>query len=128
MATTRHVELRPTSTAPTQARGELRRLVAPGDPPWLGDAELVVSELVANAVEHGDGTLSVFLEVDHDRVRIAVTTGATDAVPAVLDVGPDAPHGRGLRIVSAVAQHWGHEVRGGRRTVWAVLVESGAER
>jgi anti-sigma B factor antagonist len=54
-----------------------------------------------------------------------VTTDATDSVPVQLDVSPAKPDGRGLHIVAAIADRWGHDLRDGRRTVWAVLNETG---
>jgi anti-anti-sigma factor len=127
MSASSHIELAPTSSAPSRARQHLRTL-APSDAAWLGDAELVLSELVANAVEHGEGTVTVDLDVDGATVRIAVTTAATAAVPLVLDVGPADAHGRGLAIVASLATRWGHDTLDSRRTVWALLGDASAAR
>ena len=114
-------EIEPTSAAPAQARRALRELFATSDGPWLDDAELVLSELVANAVEHGQGTLGLNIAADGDDITLEVSSDATDEVPTVLAVTVDEPHGRGLRIVAGLAQSWGHVLQGGRRTVWVVL-------
>ncbi len=72
------------------------------------DLELISSELVTNAIEHGDGrTVDVTVTCDDERVLLQVTSrGNTDQVgPAdeweVAD--PGSITGRGLGIVRALA-------------------------
>ncbi|QDY81143.1 ATP-binding protein [Streptomyces qinzhouensis] len=85
----------------------------------LDDAELVVSELVTNAVRHGGGT-AVTLRVRHtgDAVRIEVTDG-NPAAAKPRAAGPDDESGRGLGIVAAVSQQWGVSSDG--CTTWSRL-------
>lgn len=86
------------------------------------DAEIVVSELVANAVEHGRGLVTVDVEQEVHRLRVEVASAAGTSTPRVLHPVPLEPSGRGLLIVDALASTWGHrDDRGGRRTVWAEL-------
>ncbi|MDX2531543.1 ATP-binding protein [Streptomyces scabiei] len=71
------------------------------------DATLVVSELVTNAIKHGQGR-SVGLKVRRftDELRIEVTDGSP--TPARLrSVGLADENGRGLFLVAAVAKEWG---------------------
>ena len=91
----------------------------------VGEAEIVISELVGNAVRHArplpDGTIKVNWTVRSGVVEVEVTDGGGPTTPrpaprALLAVG-----GRGLRIVRGYAHEWGvHEDRGGR-TVWVSL-------
>jgi anti-sigma regulatory factor (Ser/Thr protein kinase) len=82
----------------------------------IADLELVVSELVSNAVEHGRGT--VRLDVDHDGQRLHgfVTDGGDGFDYARPSADADQPRGRGLTIVDALVTRWG--IRNGRTHVW----------
>jgi anti-sigma regulatory factor (Ser/Thr protein kinase) len=80
---------------------------------------LMVSELVTNAVVHGEGPIDLRIERLGDRVRIAVTDHGTGT--PVEDGMPDsdAVHGRGLAIVARLAQRWGVRAhQGAGTTVW----------
>jgi anti-sigma regulatory factor (Ser/Thr protein kinase) len=83
----------------------------------LLDAQLLTSEIVANAVRHNDGAdvqLSVQASDRYLRVEVANSGAAFD--PAALP-GPsyERAGGWGLRIVDVVAHRWG--VRPDRDTV-----------
>lgn len=90
------------------ARQTVRRWLSGLTDPVVGDVELIVSELVTNAIDHGPEG-SVVVEVDHDDsvVRASVTSAAPSvelpspdrwALPT-----PDATSGRGLAIVRRLA-------------------------
>ena len=89
----------------------------------LADAELVVSELVTNSVQHAglsaDDFVRVGAAVSDGVLRLEVDNpGATGAI-ARRD--PDSEHsGFGLRIVEALADVWGVSRRGHTR-VWVEL-------
>jgi anti-sigma regulatory factor (Ser/Thr protein kinase) len=85
-----------------------------GDPERRGDAELVCTELVTNAVEHARGPRRVALSVAEGRVRVAVTDGSPDRapVPGRSRFGGEF-RGRGLMLVDALSD-W--TVRAERRT------------
>lgn len=113
--------------APAQARAWLgRRLGALADLPLQvrDDALLLVSELVTNAVRHGDPDIVLSLSVRYGRVRVAVQDSGA-SLPVLPAVAPsiDRPTGRGLLIVSATAADWGVErlPDGGGKRVWAEL-------
>ncbi|MGF0169588.1 ATP-binding SpoIIE family protein phosphatase [Streptomyces sp. Marseille-Q5077] len=82
-------------------------------------AELVVSELVTNAIRYGRSPIS--LRLIHDRTLLCEVSDASSTTPhlrraRVLDEG-----GRGLLLVAQLAGQWGtrHARRG--KTVWAEL-------
>lgn len=84
---------------------------------------LVVSELVTNAVVHGDGDVEVCLDLDRRCVRIAVADD-DEHPPQPIDADPADVSGRGIRLVEEIADRWGTELRtDGRpgKTVWAEL-------
>jgi anti-sigma regulatory factor (Ser/Thr protein kinase) len=90
----------------------------------VGDAELCVSELTANAIRHARTPFEVAVEVDHEggAVRVAVTDDSFRPVQARLDPQPTRVTGHGLRIVAAVAATWGViDHAGDGKTVWFTL-------
>jgi anti-sigma regulatory factor (Ser/Thr protein kinase) len=90
----------------------------------LEDAELVVSELVTNAVVHGAKSL------DQHVLLVLMQSGPT-LVVKVYDVdtriGPrkqassDSESGRGLLIVDALADRWGATASPDGKCLWAEL-------
>jgi anti-sigma regulatory factor (Ser/Thr protein kinase) len=90
---------------------------------YVGDEEalvLAVSELVTNALVHGDGHVEVTLAMSDGTIVLEVTNaGVGTEQPRV--VPPDARHGRGgwgLHIVERVADEWGTDRAAGRTRVW----------
>ena len=83
----------------------------------LPDTELIVSELVTNALTHGRGGIWMRLCSDRRRVRVEVIDeGGTDESPRLVenaDIG-----GRGLQVVDAIANRWGADDDQATR-VWA---------
>jgi serine/threonine-protein kinase RsbW len=115
--------------------GEVRRqlgaeLTSAGLPEAVvGDATLVASELVGNAVRYArplaGGVLEVSWTVTADCIRLQVTDGGGPSVPRRHDAGPADVRGRGLAIVAALARDWGVEQHrngtGPASTVWVEL-------
>jgi anti-sigma regulatory factor (Ser/Thr protein kinase) len=87
------------------------------------DAELVVSELVANAVLHTGSEFRLVVDVDSRRVRIGVHDASED-LPVRRQAEALATSGRGMLIVEAVAADWGVEELGEGKLVWAELALS----
>jgi anti-sigma regulatory factor (Ser/Thr protein kinase) len=83
------------------------------------DAALLVTELVANVIDHvrGEATLTLEVGVSEDWLRIAVVDGSS-VVPVVQELSRELPRGRGLRLVQAVASRWGAEEHQGGKRVW----------
>ncbi|MFC9851831.1 MULTISPECIES: ATP-binding protein [Streptomyces] len=89
-------------------------------------AEQVVTELVANAVEHTDAaTVGVSLtRTGEEAVRIVVTD-TTRVRPAPAEPSQDDENGRGLLLVEALAHDWGSTLVHGGKQVWAELRGNG---
>lgn len=91
----------------------------------VDEVELVVSELLGNAVRHAsplpDGRLRVRWEVKAGVVELEVTDGGASTVPVAREPAPFATSGRGLRIVRSLAHEWGVNDDDDGRTVWVTL-------
>ncbi len=99
-----------------------------GAEPIWGDAMLVASELVANAVEHGDGA-RVRLRLTRrgdDEVELSVLNGVVAGSDGVPErpwrmPGVDAIRGRGLAVVESISRHVGVVRNAGDVEVTAVV-------
>jgi anti-sigma regulatory factor (Ser/Thr protein kinase) len=97
------------------------RDVLRGQPGELVDAaELMVSELATNCVQHARTDFEITIEA-HDEVRVEVRDTDHHGRPEVQYPPPEAPSGRGLRIVSEIADAWGIIKSPSGKTVWFVL-------
>jgi CheY-like chemotaxis protein/anti-sigma regulatory factor (Ser/Thr protein kinase) len=107
--------------SPAAARRFARELLEQWNAAELWDgAELLISELVTNAVTHADSPADVSVRLLPDRVHVAVTDEAL-ATPAVQPRSDEGESGRGMAIVETVADRWGTFADGGRKTVWFEL-------
>ncbi len=121
MHTSHHtVQIEPDEQAPGRGRAFIEEVLAEY-PAIAGDAALIVSELVTNAVIHGDRSVPIALEVtiDKRRVRLSVATQAGHEVKLRMR-SPNAPGGFGLSIVNTLASEWGIKRRP-RPMVWCDL-------
>jgi two-component sensor histidine kinase len=88
-------------------------------------AELIVSELVTNAFEHGlagiPATIKIWLCSDGSRLVIYVWDGSS-LYPVRKDAGLGEDSGRGLMIVEALSTEWGCCAGGAKGKVVWVLV------
>ena len=118
------VELARDSVAPGDARRVLRNLCADHvEDDLLVDAELLVSELVTNALRHGRGDISLCARVDEDRLRVEVIDAGGGFTHDLRRSGFDRIGGWGLDIVDVVSSRWG--VHGGTAHVWFELARPG---
>jgi anti-sigma regulatory factor (Ser/Thr protein kinase) len=87
---------------------------------------LLASEIVTNAVLHGEGDIELDIVVTDDELRVAVSD-ESDEVPFVdTNVPPHTGSGRGLTIVNAIATDWGTDVNHGPgKQVWFRLRRPG---
>jgi anti-sigma regulatory factor (Ser/Thr protein kinase) len=112
------LELPPDHTAASRAR----RFVSSTLRSWgcdgaISDAELLVSELVTNAILHAHSSATVTIDRGTQRLRVAVCDGST-APPRVRDYGLQAVTGRGMLLVDRIARRWGVELDGEGKCVW----------
>jgi GAF domain-containing protein/anti-sigma regulatory factor (Ser/Thr protein kinase) len=91
---------------------------------FADDAELVVAELVTNAVLHAAPPLRVTVRASASGVRIDVADGA-ERPPVRPTANPEAMTGRGLALVAALSSQWGFETAGAGKVVWTELGETG---
>lgn len=98
----------------------------------VDDAVLILSELLSNACRHGrplgardvgDGDVRAAWGVDKaGRLTVEVTDGGGPTRPVPSTPSVTAHGGRGLNIISALAQDWGvRDGAAGEVTVWAVV-------
>ncbi|MGW6244436.1 ATP-binding protein [Streptomyces roseolus] len=112
-----------------ESAGTARRLAVAvldrwGLPELADPAQLVVTELVTNAIRHahtcGASIRVVITRVEANRVQVAVTD--LDRRPPVRrQTGSYAEGGRGLDLVAALSERWGYEDRHWGKRVWAEL-------
>lgn len=112
--------LPPDATAPAHARRFVAdALAGPADEETREVATLLVSELVTNAVVHAASAVEVELVRNEGTVTVLVRDA--DTGPLVMRAGGGSEldeGGRGFVLVDRLAQSWGTEHHGGRKTVW----------
>jgi anti-sigma regulatory factor (Ser/Thr protein kinase) len=109
-----------TVDAPRHARREIRTLTAELGEERTEDAELLVSELVTNAVKYGgDGPVEIVVRRHGGRARFTVRDrGGPGPLPEIREPGT-AGGGHGLRLVDSISDRWG--VEHGSTIVWFEL-------
>lgn len=79
---------------------------------------LATSELVTNAIEHGRGDPVLVVEVSARAVALQVRDEASKS-PTMRPPSRSALGGRGLLIVEALSNRWGHSSDDAGKWVWA---------
>jgi anti-sigma regulatory factor (Ser/Thr protein kinase) len=96
-----------------------------GDGQPREDAELVLSELLSNALRHGralaDGRLRAAWRLSGGHLEIAVSDGGGPSSPRVVVASEYDTAGRGMAIVDRLAVSWWRTVEGSDSTVHARL-------
>ncbi|NKY38071.1 ATP-binding protein [Cellulomonas septica] len=100
-------------------RWVLERLPAGTDVHAVQVIELLVSEVVTNAVKYGRAPegLRLVMEREHRAITVAVSD-ANPTPPHVVDPPPTTAGGRGVLLVDRLADAWGVTHDAGVKTVW----------
>jgi serine phosphatase RsbU (regulator of sigma subunit)/anti-sigma regulatory factor (Ser/Thr protein kinase) len=93
----------------------------------LDDAKLVVTELVTNALLHGEAPRTLRL-LDQDGVVRIEVHDASRILPVLPRQNLEAMTGRGLGLVAALSDTWGVEPVTDGKVVWAALRTDGEGR
>ena len=93
-------------------------------------AELVISELLTNALRHGipsarqlaDDCPILLKLLGQAPYLMCMVTDPGAEIPVLRESGPFAESGRGLKVVESCSVRWGwHLLDGGGKVVWALL-------
>ncbi|MFC8762136.1 SpoIIE family protein phosphatase [Streptomyces sp. NPDC057193] len=79
--------------------------------------EVVVSELVTNAIRHAFGRIG--LRLIRDRSLICEVSDSQHTSPHARYAGSDEEGGRGLFMVAQLTEHWGTRYTPAGKTIWA---------
>ncbi|WP_244162846.1 SpoIIE family protein phosphatase [Streptomyces bungoensis] len=104
----------------------LRRLAAWGLDEISFTAELVVSELVTNAIRYGGPPMR--LRLIRDTAVICEVSDSSSAAPHLRRARTFDEGGRGLLLVAQLARRWGTRHTATGKTIWAELALPGTER
>lgn len=107
-------------SAPGGARAFIRRSLGGFDADLMGSVELMVSELVTNAVIHASSSPRVDVYLSRRAVRVEVYDD-DPALPRQREPEASGPGGRGLLIVDQLATDWGARNEGEGKVVWFEL-------
>ena len=116
-----HFEVDP--HAPREARSYVRQVCSD----WSIDdeaceaAEIVVTELVTNAVEHAASPSVVEVTRVPGSFRMTVRDFVSEPLPDPVLPPPHSVRGRGLAMVAAVSRAWGVQTHADGKTVWSEL-------
>ncbi|HWO63884.1 MAG TPA: ATP-binding protein [Umezawaea sp.] len=116
------VDLQRHATPPlADLRAHIRVMLAAEDPDCVEDVELLATELVSNAYDHGVRPLFARLWTPDQRklVRLEVDDSDPTHLPVLGVSRFGANRGRGLVMVDQLAQRWGSAVRSWGKTIWA---------
>ena len=105
--------------ARTHVRAQLGLWDLDGSEALVERAELLVTELVANAVRHG--TMPEALRLTFDGALTIEVTDANPHPPRPRHAAWDDDGGRGLELVELMSDKWGWEPRPTGKNVWAQL-------
>ena len=118
----RFFELEATSRAPGQARRCCEEACHAWSLDRLStDCQLMVSELVTNAVVHGSGPIALDLHHRDGALRVCVMDAHASSPLEMHEPGRDDESGRGLAIIAALATAWGSRCERDGTHVWFEL-------
>ena len=118
------IRLAPDKSAPAQGRELVDRACQTWALPGIAPAaQVIVSELCANAVLHGEPPFRLILLRDGGRMHIVIrdASGVMPQLRPLPDDGQPRASGNGMHLVKAFASSWAAvPTAGGGKAVWAV--------
>lgn len=123
-------EVRATLAAEGGSCARARQLVREAATSWdlsedlADDAQLVVTELVSNGIDHAEGPLELTVRRTNKGMFIEVCD-RSPLLPQVRPVDPNSARGRGMQLVAALSARWGTEPNAHGKAVWAELAANG---
>jgi anti-sigma regulatory factor (Ser/Thr protein kinase) len=91
----------------------------------IGDAALVLSELLSNAIRHArplhGSWLRVAWSIEDESVEVAVSDGGGPTRPRPAHASRSSLGGRGISIIECLSSTWGVRADEGMLTVWAIV-------
>jgi hypothetical protein len=88
--------------------------------PIVETAELLITELISNAILHTSSPPVMHIDVDFGTVRISVSDESSQT-PEVRHGELDDEGGRGLMLVESLASSWGCTLTSGGKQIWFIL-------
>lgn len=109
--------LAPDVHAPARARAFLRATCATHDDDAVDAVELLVSEVVTNAVRYGLPPITLAVDCADGALQVRVTDGSTTE-PLRRQPQSWEESGRGMQLVDLLSDDWGVEPGEDGKTVW----------
>ncbi|WP_406408409.1 SpoIIE family protein phosphatase [Streptomyces sp. NBC_01643] len=106
----------PAAVAPARARAT-RQLAVWGLDELAFTTELVVSELITNAIRYASGPIR--LRLIRDRTLICEVSDGSSTSPHLRHARTTDEGGRGLFLIARFAQRWGARYAGDGKTIWS---------
>ncbi|WP_293781262.1 ATP-binding protein [uncultured Aeromicrobium sp.] len=116
------------SSTPSIARTKLASFLTRHDvdADVIDDGLIVLSEMIANAVSHGSpdaaGQMEITWSIAGDLLELSVLDAGTGASLKPVDFDEDSLSGRGLAIISRVADRWWVDMSQGTRVSAELLL------
>jgi anti-sigma regulatory factor (Ser/Thr protein kinase) len=119
-------EVRVTLSAEGGSCARARQVVRDAASSWdlsedlADDAQLVVTELVSNGIDHGEGLITLTVSRRPGGMLVEVRDESPKQ-PQLRPVDPSSARGRGMQLVQALSARWGTAPDGRGKVVWAEL-------
>ncbi|MDX3661058.1 ATP-binding protein [Streptomyces sp. ID05-26A] len=119
-------EVRVTLTADGGSCARARQVVREVAASWglsedlTDDAQLVVTELVSNGIDHGEGPITLTVSRRAGGMLVEVHDQSSQ-LPQLRPVDPNSARGRGMQLVQALSVKWGTKPQTSGKVVWAQL-------
>ena len=84
----------------------------------IADAELLVSELVANGIRHAAPPIILRVECEGEGALRVLVCDGSPVVPSVNHAKPEDESGRGMFIVDYISDEWGAEPTVDGKVTW----------